>query len=69
MNKEKQFSMQDVENKSRELMTMVYALTEQRYHAAERRNSPVGRVMQEAVLTVQASINTFLFIARINGLP
>lgn len=64
-----QFTVQDFEDKSRELSTIMYALTEERFHAAYKRKSPVGRTMQESVLSAQAAMSTFLFIARLSGLP
>lgn len=67
MNNETQFTIRDFEDKARELVTIAYALTEQRYYHAVRRQTVVGRVMQEAVVGLQAAIDTFLFIARLSG--
>lgn len=51
MKGETQFTVQDFEDKARELSRIMYALTEERFHAAERCKSPVGRTMQESVLS------------------
>lgn len=65
MNNQTRFTIQDFEEKARELMTIAYALTEQRYKAAFRRQTLAGRIKQEAVVCLQAAINTFLHIARL----
>jgi len=69
MKNEPQVTIHDFEAKAKELSKIMYALTEQRFHVAVKLNSPVGRAMQESVLSVRAAVDTFLYIARLSDLP
>ena len=59
-------TLKDFENVANELVSIMYALTEQRLHSAPRLQSPVGKTMAEAVLTIEAAMRTFIFIARLS---
>ena len=61
------FTIQDFECKAQELIHIMLAICEKRMSAADKLNSPVGDTLAEAVLTVKASIRTFVFIERLPG--
>jgi hypothetical protein len=62
--KHKDVTIQDVEFKAQELLHIMVNLCETRMHAAEKRSSPAGDAMAEAMLAVKSSVRTFIWGSR-----
>lgn len=65
--KEQIYTIKEFENKAQELIHIMLILCEERIHAAPTLNSPIGKTMAEAAMSVKYAIRTFIAIERLQG--
>lgn len=62
-----QTALESFEQKAEDLVSVMLALTEERFFAAPRCSSPMSRTQASAALAVKHSLDAFMAIAKLEG--
>lgn len=65
--KEQEYFIEDLENKSQELIHIMFILCEKRAHAAPMFESPLSKAMAEAAMAVKYAIRAFIAVEHLQG--